>query len=302
MSATQLPIMLGAPMWGHASWKPDFFPAKTPSKEYLSLYARYYSSVEGNTTFYAEPSIEKIVDWSQQVEVPFKFCFKVPRFITHELGLIKGLQAFDRFTATLQPLIEQNKLGRLMLQLPPHFSFQQLNGLRLLLEQYAVTLPLAVEVRHNDFYNKGKSEQLLNRLLIEHEVDRVMMDTRPVHSDKLDPTHPTYAAIKDAQLKKPKFPVHILATGHNPIVRYVGRMVLKDNVEFIKSWLPYFKQWLTEGKQPYLFIHTANNVGIHDLAELWLTLLTEALGYRPFKKRIVLNAGIEQSVQQTSLF
>ena len=55
---------LGCPMWGYKAWVgTDFFPAKTPASDFLRLYSRRLTCVEGNTTFYALPSEETVARW-----------------------------------------------------------------------------------------------------------------------------------------------------------------------------------------------------------------------------------------------
>ncbi|AWB69098.1 hypothetical protein C2869_19475 [Saccharobesus litoralis] len=290
-------------MWGHQAWKGSFFPAKTPAKQFLNYYSRYYTAVEGNTTFYALPSQDTVKTWIASVPADFRFCFKVPQLVSHKLGLEQGRAEFESFLEVMAPIIESEQLGKLWLQLPPYFSFKQFTLLEAWLNDYSRDLPFAVEVRHPDFYAKGEAERCLNRLLMDHKVDRVMMDTRPVHSEVAVPGADNHEAIQDAQSKKPKLPVHLLSTGNNPTVRYVGTMDLENNRPFIQNWLKPMKAWLDEGKQPYLFVHTADNASIHDLVELWLDMLTEYLGYRPYQDKAWPNQGDQGLVDnQPSLF
>lgn len=270
-------LLIGAPMWGHSDWKNVFFNRHVSNNTQLNQYASYYTTVEGNTTFYALPSADKVQQWLDQTPKGFKFCFKIPQTISHQLGLTAGIDDTWQFIELLQPMLAQQKIAQIMLQLPPQFSGRQLSELDYFLTTFSEVIPLAVEVRHLDYFAKGESERDLNRLLMAHNVNRVMMDTRPVHSEK-----PINAAIIDAQRKKPKVPVHVLATGQQPIIRYVGKMNLEQNKDFIRSWLKPIKQWLGEGKQVILFIHTADNANIHKLTRLWLHELTEYLGYCPF--------------------
>lgn len=271
-------LYIGAPMWGMSEWKGGFFQRQIKPNDYLNSYSRYYSSVEGNTTFYALPTIEKVEQWAEQVSSGFKFCFKLPRSITHEVGLTASFKQFESFAQLLEPISTQGKLGQLSIQLPPHFNGLYLNQLATFLSTFSSDFNFNVEMRHMDYFSKGEEERTLNRLLIEHKVNRVMLDTRPVHAEPSNTE-----AIIDAQKKKPKLPVHILATANNPMVRYIGQTNLDANIPYIQSWLPFFKQWLEEGKSPYLFIHTADNVNMHLLTRLWHKMLTEHLGFAPFE-------------------
>ena len=54
------PIRLGCPVWGCRDWAGDVYPARTPRSRWLSWYSQTFNTVEGNSTFYAIPSIEKL--------------------------------------------------------------------------------------------------------------------------------------------------------------------------------------------------------------------------------------------------
>ncbi len=87
------------------------------------------------------------------------------------------------------------------------------------------------------------------------------MDTRPVFA-----APPNSAAVIDAHEKKPKVPVHAIATGRYPTVRFIGHPELEANQGFFKPWLDKLCQWLEEERQPYLFIHTPDNAQAPELA------------------------------------
>lgn len=57
-----------------------------------------------------------------------------------------------------------------------------------------------MEVRHPQFFAKGEEEQTLNRGLHQRGVNRVILDSRPVHAAR-----PHSEAIRDAQRKNLKF-------------------------------------------------------------------------------------------------
>ncbi|WP_017443873.1 DUF72 domain-containing protein [Gayadomonas joobiniege] len=270
-------IHLGCAMWTLPQWRSTFFPAALSANQHLSYYSQHYTSVEGNSTFYALPSDETFKKWSNSVSEGFKFCFKLPREITHERHLHDVAELMQAYLTRLSPLIQKQQLGKVFVQLPPNFSAAQSPALVEFIQTYKKQLPLAVEVRHPEFFNKSESERELNRLLMAHNIDRVMIDTRPVHTEKAD-----NPATIDAQKKKPKLPVHVLATGQHPIVRFIGQMQTEQNMAFIQPWLAHFKQWIAQGRQPFLFIHSADNANVHALAALWQQMLQPILEQQPF--------------------
>ncbi len=78
---------IGCPMWGYKEWVGSFFPARTPASDFLRLYSRRMSAVEGNTTFYALPSVATVSRWRQETPETFRFCHKVSRDISHAARL-----------------------------------------------------------------------------------------------------------------------------------------------------------------------------------------------------------------------
>nr|MBP8220465.1 DUF72 domain-containing protein [Aeromonadaceae bacterium] len=134
----------------------------------------------------------------------------------------------------------------------------------------------ALEVRHPDFFAKGEAERALNRLLMEQGVNRVMLDSRPLFS-----VPATTATLVDAQGKKPRLPVHLLATASAPMVRFIGLPDPAANHPFLPSWLPHWRQWLAEGKDLYLYIHTADNAQAPELARQITRLLEQEMAPWP---------------------
>lgn len=81
----------------------------------------------------------------------------------------------------------------------------------------------------------------------------VTLDSRPVHH-----AAPNSAAVRDAQQKKPKLPVHALVTAGQPLVRFIGGDLLADNLRWFDAWQQKLPLW-QQRHQPYLFIHTPDN-------------------------------------------
>lgn len=224
----------------------------------LSQYAEIFNSVEGNTSFYADPSRDTIMRWKEQVNSDFRFTFKIPKRISHQSGLLHYHDELSAWLTLFEPILAQT--GSIMLQLPSAFSVDLLPRLANFIQAWPKSIPLSVEVRNLGFFQKDDNERRFNQLLMTHQIDRVMMDTRPLFSEA-----PTTPAIIDAQQKKPKVPLHVIATGAKPIIRFVGCTILDDNRAFYAPWLSKINAWLEEGKTPYVFFHTADN---HDSALL----------------------------------
>src|ERR1043166_4533587 len=77
-------IFIGTSGWNYAHWSNDkFYPRSCPQREWLAFYARHFSTVEINNSFYRLPAPETFTSWTKQVPEGFVFAAKGSRFITH---------------------------------------------------------------------------------------------------------------------------------------------------------------------------------------------------------------------------
>lgn len=269
ISHTQYPpLRLGLAMWSQNQWQQTIYGNSQAHR--LARYAEIFNSVEGNTTFYAIPSLQNVQNWYAATHDNFSFTFKLPKQITHELQLQHTGPALKHFFNVMEPLITRTGIWKI--QLPASFGPQSLPQLAQFLTQVPQGLTYAVEVRNSAFFAKGEAEQALNRLLITHHCNRIIMDTRPVFA-----AAPTTPAVIDAHKKKPRVPVHAIATANNPVVRFIGHPQDEANVHFFQNWLKQLPLWIAQGKQPYLFVHTPDNHAAPQLAVDLYRLLQQQL-------------------------
>lgn len=249
------PLYLGLPQWQHPQWK-------KLGMSTLEDYARYFNCVEGNTTLYALPRPEIVQRWRAMTHDDFRFCFKFPATISHQSALRQCGDLTDAFFALMTPLAD--RIGQYWLQLPATFSHADLPALWAFLDTLPAGFRYGVEVRHSSFFAKGEAERDLNRGLQQRGVNRVILDTRGVHSAK-----PVTPAVVEAQRKKPRLPVHAVITAQDPMIRFIGSDDAAANLQWFKSWLTRLPEWY-EKSQPWLFIHTPDIAFAPDLVRyLW---------------------------------
>ncbi len=241
---------IGLAQWATPQWQGLFFPS---GKNPLYQYSRVFSTVEGNTTFYALPTAENVQRWVESVPSGFEFCFKLPRVITHSGKLEPQQSELLEFFHRLSPL--EDFLGPFMIQLPAQAGANSLSLIESFIKGLPDSFQYSLEVRHPVFFQKGSEEQQLNQLLARHGIDRVSLDSRALFSARPD-SH----VMIDAQQKKPKLPVHAVATGQRPIIRFIGRMEAEQNEVYWQPWLAKIPQWVAEGRKPIMFIHTPDNL------------------------------------------
>jgi uncharacterized protein YecE (DUF72 family) len=261
-----LPYYVGLAQWHH----PDWYPDQLHPSEALETYAQHFSSVEGNSSFYGLPSEKSIAQWQERTPSQFRFCFKFPQSITHQALLQDSDRPLEEFLNRVAPL--QERLGVLWLQMSSQFSPIHLPQLAHFLERLPKAFTYGIELRHLDFFKKDHNEQALNRLLIEHGVNRVCFDTRSLFA------YPKDDKITQEALKaKPRMPVHVLATGNAPLVRFITPLDRSLGEPYLTPWVKKCADWILEGRTPYLFFHTPDNKEAPELALLFIQQLNEAL-------------------------
>lgn len=236
---------LGCAVWSYQGWIGNFYPSKTPKKDFLSLYSQRLTAVEGNTTFYAIPNAKTINRWVEQTPPQFKFCLKFPQIVTHQGRLLEKVDQAMEFIERVKPL--GSRLGPLFLQLPPTYSPDYLDDLSQfvsILSQERILL--SVEVRHRDWFIP-EWEEKLNHCLRQQQVGRVILDTRPIYQGNVP---------KVAQSRpKPNLPLHLNSTAKFTLIRFISHPILDHNIHYLNTWVTQVDEWLSQGIDIYFFVH-----------------------------------------------
>ena len=89
MSPLDLSLLhLGTSSWTAEGWEGTFYPANIPESQWITHYAKKFSTVEVDATFYHAPSRKTVQGWRDQTPGGFLFAAKVPQTITHERFLL----------------------------------------------------------------------------------------------------------------------------------------------------------------------------------------------------------------------
>jgi len=246
-------------MWTHTAWQGRYLPESLSPRERLRAYASWCNAVEGNTTFYATPSLGTVTSWAEQTAPDFRFVLKLPKTITHEHRLADVGDPLRAFLAAIEPL--GPRVHALWIQLPPSFSPADLGTLAGFLRRLPRGHRYCVEVRHRAFFIDPQREQELERVLDDVGAEWVPFDTTVLFAGP-----PVSDAEREAQRKKPRLPRRSRALTSHPIVRYIGR---DDPARTVAGWQPWLETvagWLREGRSPTVFIHTPDNVDALELA------------------------------------
>ncbi|AZE46869.1 protein YecE [Pseudomonas chlororaphis] len=280
-----LPYYLGCPSWSENAWREYLYPESARPTDFLGLYCQVFNAVEGNTTFYARPAEVTVQRWAQTMPEHFRFTAKFPGDISHGGDLREQLGAAESFLQLLSPLGE--RVSPLWLQLPASFTPQRLAELAGFID--GLERPLAVEVRHRDFFAKGDAERMLNRLLLDRGVERICLDPRALFS-----CTSSEPSVLHAQSKKPKVPPRPAAFTQFPQVRFIGHPQLEANDPFLVPWIDKVAGWIEEGRTPYIFLHTADNRLAAELARRFHARLMQRLPGLPALPELYREPAVEQ--------
>jgi uncharacterized protein YecE (DUF72 family) len=148
-------LFVGTSGWAYPTWKPGFYPAKTPATKFLGYYASRLTSVEVNYTFRTLPTAKMLDGWLAATPDTFRFSFKAPQRITHFSRLRDCEALVHQFVEALAPAREANQLGLLLFQLPPNFQATDEHRARLatfLAHPDLSTTRIAFEFRHESWF------------------------------------------------------------------------------------------------------------------------------------------------------
>ncbi len=118
-------LRFGCSGWDYQEWVGPFYRNASESK--LAAYSRVFDTAEINSTFYRAPTPGMVLGWGKYTPDEFVFAAKVPQTVTHDRLLDVGRGAdvdLKAYAELMRPLLDQGKLGPLLLQLPPRLRFE----------------------------------------------------------------------------------------------------------------------------------------------------------------------------------
>ena len=151
---------LGTMGFSYKDWNGVFYPDGISPRDYLTYYSRIFNAVELDSTFYGTPREEYVERWAAVTPPNFTFCAKTPREITHERRLEKSGELMDSFVRTMRLL--GDKLGVILIQLPPDMSFDHIHKLAVFLRELPDNCRYAIEFRHPSWHATATGQLLQN--------------------------------------------------------------------------------------------------------------------------------------------
>lgn len=159
-AGTRPAVRVGTQGWNYADWVGPLYPTGTRPRDFLSIYARAFDTVEVDSTFYAIPGRSTVRGWAERTPPGFVFSLKLPREITHERRLVGAEGVLEEFCDRAREL--GDRLGPILIQLGPDFGPGELPAL----EEFLATLPsdlrFALEFRQSGWFTPETYDLLRN--------------------------------------------------------------------------------------------------------------------------------------------
>ncbi|HJS65448.1 MAG TPA: DUF72 domain-containing protein [Nitrososphaeraceae archaeon] len=176
-------IYLGCSGWSYADppekggWTKVFYPSSQTKR--LSYYSRFFDTVEMDSTFYEKfykyMTKQTFIGMDNATPENFEFSIKVPETVTHikRLDVEKGaISSLEEFLDKISPLKIANKLGAVLVQLPPSFTVSDFKDTENFLDRLPSGYQYALEFRHPSWNTEGPWEMLKH-----YDIAAVMTDS-----------------------------------------------------------------------------------------------------------------------------
>jgi len=225
--AKDFKVYVGCAKWNKTDLK-NFYPKGT--KDELAYYSTQFNSIELNATFYKSPTKDQVETWKQKSTPGFKFFPKVPNTISHFKRLIGTETVTEEFCDAV--VLFEEKLGMCFLQMHDNFKPKDIDRLESYLKKFPASIPLAIELRNEEWYLDKKIGDALHEILVKNKKTFVLVDT---------------AARRDI--------MHMRLTTDKAFIRYVGANHESDYAR-LDDWIKRIKTWRKEGlNELYFFVH-----------------------------------------------
>lgn len=244
-------VFVGCPIWSKPEWKGLVYPVTAKSTDFLRYYAKQFNTIELNSTFYHLPPSETLEKWLGAVDEDFLFCPKIPKSISHESGLLSEPEILkNHFT-----MVERMgwNYGCSFLQLPPGYRIDRLGELASFFNLWHKEFALAVEFRHDSWFEKGRLCEKAFDLLREKGVGVVITDV---------------AGRRDV--------LHTSLTAPFTFIRFSGYGLVESDFERMTEWVLRLRSWMERGlSRVYFMAHQPDDTFAPQTASHFIKTMNE---------------------------
>ncbi|NDC41069.1 MAG: DUF72 domain-containing protein [Chitinophagia bacterium] len=246
---------IGCAKWGRKEWVGKLYPRGTKEKDFLSLYAQQFNSLEFNGFFYNKHSREQVEKWAAMAPEGFLFCPKFTQSITHYKRLKNTGPDVDEFLHIVTGF--GPRLGPLFLMPAPNMGPKTLAVIEQFIADFPEDVPLFTEFRHKDWFvvPEGLKSDLYSMLQTQRR-GLVITDT---------------AGRRDC--------AHMHLTTPECFIRFVGNGLHPTDYSRIDDWVNRLHQWMNAGLETcYFFMHQHNELHSPELIRYFINRLNATCG------------------------
>jgi uncharacterized protein YecE (DUF72 family) len=237
-----LSVYVGCTGWSMSEWVGRWYPQGAKTADYLEYYGQQFTTIELNTTHYRIPDPPLVEKWCSRVPDDFRFCPKLAQRISHSKNLGLGGDQLPMFWRALENF--GDKLGTCFAQLPPYFGRERIDQLEQFLRIWPKAFPLAMEVRHESWFNDPSATKAFTDLLLLYGHTAVITDV---------------AGRRDV--------LHQHLVSPQTVVRFNGNGLHPTDYTRINAWVERLAHWQELGlKTAYFFTHEPDNILAPDIA------------------------------------
>ena len=242
-------VHIGCAKWNRQDLK-GFYPRGT--RDELNYYSSQFNAIELNATFYNLFPKDQFQKWYSKTSPDFKFYPKLTKEISHEQVLDQKAIEYTKYYIENVSVLEE-KLGCIFLQMHEDFDPQNFQLLENYLKHWPQHIPLAVELRHTDWFNTNISSQLY-QLFENYNITNIITDT---------------AGRRDL--------LHMALTSQKTFIRFVGANHITDYSR-LDEWSNRLDLWKQLGASEInFFVHQNTEIESVKLAAYFIKKLNSRL-------------------------
>jgi len=223
----------------------SFFPPEFQNQSRLAYYGSLFNSIEINSSFYKVPRLITMQKWADNVPPDFQFTFKLWKVITHVKDLAFDTKDVQLFMDNID--ISNKRKGCLLLQFPASLKFSAFKKLQQLISALQSNdkrknWKISLEFRDKSWYRDEVFQFI--------EANKCVM----VFHDKTGSEAPTNDTQSDC----------VYLRFHGPEGDYRGSY--EDH--FLHEYASYIKEWLSAGKDVYVYFNNTMGEAMKNLLTL----------------------------------
>jgi uncharacterized protein YecE (DUF72 family) len=251
---TNTNVFVGCAKWGRPDWVGKIYPKGTKAGDFLQHYARQFTCIELNATFYRMPTRKQTSGWKSKVGDNFKFCPKFVDQITHLKRLKEVDELTDRFLEGISGF--GKNLGPVFLMPHPGMGPKTLETIEAFIQSLPKDIEVFVELRHKDCYVNPEAFDAVFSMLERNHAGSIITDS---------------SGRRDC--------VHMRLTTPSAFIRFVGNGLHPTDYSRCNDWIQRMKSWADQGIETmYFFMHQHEELHSPELCRYLIPKINQQLG------------------------